>query len=269
MIAFITLLIVYGAICLAAFLYQRKLIYFPNRVMIEDPAASGLPFEEFKLSSADTTSFCVWRFQHPANKAAVVFFHGNAENISNAIDLYRRWFNLGVTVYAFEFRGYLNTVGEPSEKAIEQDLHVFADSLKKWHAGKRMKFISLGRSLGGAIAAKFASIYPVDGLILEASFSSMSDIAQHRFPILPARLLLTECYNTAKILEKLTVPVMIIHSPDDDIVPFFLGRKLYNSANEPKELVAISGSHNGYTAQSEEQLSKSYSAFLDRILRQR
>lgn len=264
--AVFTIVAAYLAICVAAFLLQRKLIYHPNREIGGTPASIGFEYQEIALSSPDSVTFKVWRLPRSAPKAVVVCFHGNADNISWNLDLYRTWYNLGAEIIAFEYRGYLDTKGDPSETGIDRDLAVLADSLRIWYPDKSTKIVAMGRSLGGAVAAKLASIYPIDGLILESTFSTMSDVAHERFPFLPVGLLLRERYDSEAIVKKLSIPLMIIHSTSDEVIPFHLGRKLYNAANEPKEFVEIQGGHNSGIEISKGALEKSYGDFLNRVL---
>ncbi|MGB5107898.1 MAG: alpha/beta hydrolase [Candidatus Zixiibacteriota bacterium] len=266
--AVLAIVAVYLAICVAAFLIQRKLIYHPNRQVGGTPATVGLEYQELTLTADDSAEFKVWRIHRVSPRAVVVCFHGNADNISWNLELYRTWYNLGAEIVAFEYRGYLDTKGEPSEAGIDRDLTVLADSLKNWYPDELTKVIAMGRSLGGAVAAKLAKIYPIDGIILESTFSTMADVAQERFPFLPARLLLRERYDSESIVNKLSIPILVIHSTADEVIPFHLGRKLYNAANEPKEFVEIQGGHNSGIEISQAALERTYSDFLNRILLQ-
>ena len=264
--AVITLVAAYLLICLAAFLLQRKLIYHPNRDVVATPNAIGLEYQEFALMAPDSATFKVWRITRPAPRVVVICFHGNADNISRNLDLYRTWYNLGAEIIAFEYRGYLDTAGEPSESGINLDLAVLAESLKTWYPDSTTKIIAMGRSLGGAVAAKLADIYPVDGIILESTFSTMADVARERFPFLPAKLLLRERYDSESIVHRLSIPLLVIHSTTDEVIPFHLGRKLYNAANEPKQFLEIQGGHNSGVEISQSVLESAYGDFLNRIL---
>jgi uncharacterized protein len=260
--AVLTIAIAYLAICVAVYTLQRKLIYHPTGRVEATPTDIGLEYREFQLLSTDSVRFVVWQIPQTASRSVVVLFHGNADNISRNLDLYRTWYNLGASVVAFEYRGYLGGEGEPTEAGIERDLAVLADSLRTWYPSDSVKVIAMGRSLGGAVAAKLARIYPVSGLILESTFPSMADMGMSRFPFLPVALLLRERFDTESILHQLNIPVLVIHSGDDEIVPFHLGRKLYNAANEPKQFVEIEGDHNSGVDISRTQLVESYRQFL-------
>lgn len=263
--AIYALVAAYLLICAAAFFLQRRLIYHPNRQISATPLEKGLQYEDLKIVSSDSVKFTIWRIAQANAPVVVVCFHGNADNISTNIDLYHTWYDLGASIIAFEYRGYLDSEGFPSEEGIGRDLNALADSLKAWYAGRPVKIIAMGRSLGGAVAAQFAAAYPVDGLILESTFSSMQDIASAQFPYLPVRFLLRERYDTEAIVHRLTIPLLVIHSPADMVVPFHLGRKLYNAANDPKEFIEIQGGHNAGVEVSRDQLETNYRNFLNKI----
>lgn len=264
--AVLTIVVAYVAICAATYLLQRKLIYHPNSRLESTPTDIGLEFREHRLLSTDSVRFLVWQIPQTASRSVVVLFHGNADNISRNLDLYRTWYNLGASVVAFEYRGYLGSEGEATEAGIDLDLDVLADSMRSWYPSDSVKVIAMGRSLGGAVATKFAAKYPVSGLILESTFSSMADMGRERFPILPIGLLLRERYDSESLLHKLNIPVLVIHSGDDEVVPFHLGRKLYNAANEPKQFIEIIGGHNTGIDTSRTQLEEAYRRFLFQLL---
>jgi uncharacterized protein len=255
---------VYLAVCIAAFVMQRQLIYHPYREILMTPVAIGLQYEELRLHSPDGVEFVVWFIPSESSAVNIVYFHGNAENISNSFDLYKLLHELGVNVYAFEYRGYANCTGTPSEDGISTDLKTFSkyltDSLP---AGA--KTVALGRSLGGAVAAKFATLYPIDGIIFESTFNRMADVGRKAFPYLPISFLLSERYDTEEIMRSLNKPVLVIHSPDDEVIPFELGRKLFNVATGEKLFVEIKGSHNSGFELSEGILRTAYRDFVDRF----
>jgi fermentation-respiration switch protein FrsA (DUF1100 family) len=255
---------VYLVVCVAAFLMQRQLIYHPYRQILMTPAAIGLEYDEFVLQSPDGVEFVVWHIPSESSLVNVVYFHGNAENTSNSTGTYKLLHELGVNVYAFEYRGYANCTGTPSEDGITTDLKTFSEYLTK-SLPTDAKTVALGRSLGGAVAAKFATLYPVDGIILESTFNRMADVGRKAFPYLPISFLLRERYDSEEILRSLDKPVLVIHSPDDEVIPFELGRKLFTAAIGEKSFVEIKGSHNSGLDISEETLRTAYRGFFDKF----
>jgi uncharacterized protein len=255
---------VYLVVCIAAFVMQRQLIYHPYRQILTTPAAIGLEYYELMLQSPDGVEFVVWSIPAESSLVNVVYFHGNAENISNSTGMYKSLHELGVNVYAFEYRGYANCTGAPSEGGITTDLRTFSEYLAN-SLPPDAKTVALGRSLGGAVAVKFATLYPVDGIILESTFNRMVDVGRKAFPYLPISFLLRERYDSEEIIRSLDKPVLVIHSPDDEVIPFELGRKLYGAAIGEKSFVEIKGSHNSGLEISEEALRIAYRDFFDKF----
>jgi uncharacterized protein len=255
---------VYLVVCAAAFLLQRQLIYHPFKHILATPSAVGLAYRETKLTSPDGVEFIVWEVPADSAKLSVVYFHGNAENVSNNISLYQMLHGLGVTVFAVEYRGYASCTGTPSEDGITTDLRTFADYLRK-ALGPEGNVVVMGRSLGGAVAVKFADIYSVKGLILESTFNRMDAVAKQAFPYLPIFLLLREHYNSEEIVARMDKPVLVIHSREDEVIPFQLGMKLYDAAMGDKSFVEITDSHNAGLQTCAPILRKAYGAFLDRF----
>lgn len=235
----------YLVFCLLAFLLQRQLIYHPIRARRGDPSDIGLEFKEHRLTSPDGVEFPVWEIP-AAGKQQVVFFHGNAENVSQNLDTYEILHNLGITVWAFEYRGYLDATGSPSEAGIETDLQTLAKFLNaRIDSDSGEQLIAVGRSLGGAVAAAFATVEPVNGLILESTFTSMKAIAARTFFFLPVGMILRERYPTEARLNSVNCPVLVVHSRADGLIPFAMGQSLAHSAKNFAGLVEITGPHNG------------------------
>ena len=255
---------VYLVVCIAAFAMQRQLIYHPYRQILTTPAAIGLEYHELRLQSPDGVEFVVWSIPSKSSPVNVVYFHGNAENISNSIGMYKLLYELGVNVYALEYRGYANCTGTQSEGGITTDLRTFSEYLTN-SLPPDAKTVALGRSLGGAVAAKFATLCPVDGIILESTFNRMVDVGRKAFPYLPISFLLRERYDSEEIVRSFGKPVLVIHSPDDEVIPFELGRRLFAAAIGEKSFVEIKGSHNSGFEISEETLRTAYRDFFDKF----
>jgi uncharacterized protein len=255
---------VYVVICIAAFVMQRQLIYHPYRQILTTPTAIGLEYRELRLKSPDGVEFVVWSIPADTSHINVIYFHGNAENISNSISTYKLLHELGSNVYAFEYRGYASCTGTPSESGIATDLKTFSEYLAD-SLPPNAKTVAMGRSLGGAVAAKFAKLYSVDGLILESTFNRMVDVGRKAFPYLPISLLLRERYDSEEIIRSFDKPVLVIHSPNDEVIPFELGKRLFDVAIGEKLFVEIRGSHNSGFEISEETLRIAYRDFFSKF----
>jgi uncharacterized protein len=256
---------VYALVCIGAYLMQRQLIYFPQKHVSATPTAIGLKYDELSFTSPDGVKFIVWFVPAESSKISVVYFHGNAENLSHPLSTYKLLHELGASVYAFEYRGYANCSGSPSVQGIASDLTTFGDYLAKT-VPDGTKVVVLGRSLGGALAVKLLSRTRVDGAILESTFNRMSDVAQTAFPYLPIALLLREQYNSEAEIKSFAKPVLVIHSPDDEVIPYALGKRLYESIQGEKSFVEIRGSHNGGVEESQEILRQAYADFFRLII---
>ncbi|MCC6963245.1 MAG: alpha/beta hydrolase [candidate division Zixibacteria bacterium] len=261
----VVLIIAYVIIAAAAFLMQKQMIYHPNRMVVGDPLAAGLKCEEIWLTAADGNRLLLWYLPKPDSRKLVVFFHGNAENVSMSIGLYQTLQELGASVLAVEYRGYLTAPGAMSERAVDLDIAALADYLRQRWPADSTRIIAMGRSLGGAMAVKLGGQGVTSGLILESTFSSMTCAARAQFPFLPVSLLLTEKYDSEPILRTLDLPVLVIHSRADEVVSFQCGKRLIDIARGPKRLVELQGGHNTGADLSWSQLRAAYAEFLDSI----
>ena len=201
---------VYLVVCIAAFVMQRQLIYHPYRQILTTPAAIGLEYHELKLQSPDGVKFVVWSIPAESSTVKVVYFHGNAENISNAVEHTNYCMNL-VSMSMPSNIVAMPAAREHRQKAIETDVSRFRNIPASVLPGDA-KIVAMGRSLGGAVAAKFAVAYPVDGIILESTFNRMVDVGRRAFPYLPISLLLRERYDSEEIVRSFAKPVLISQS---------------------------------------------------------
>ncbi len=151
---------------------------------------------------------------------------------------------MGLNCFIFDYRGYGNSQGKPSEEGTYLD----AEAAYKWLTEEKKispdSIIVFGRSLGGSIAAQLATKSQVGALVIESTFTSYVDIGRKFYPYMPVQWFARFSYNTVRYIKDVLCPVMLIYSRDDEIMPFEFGRELYEAANEPKELVEIFGSHN-------------------------
>jgi fermentation-respiration switch protein FrsA (DUF1100 family) len=168
--------------------------------------------------------------------------HGNAGNISHRGAFYKAWHELGVNVFAFDYRGYGRSGGKPSEEGTYLDGQAGYAWLRQ-KGFPAAKIVSLGKSLGGGIAAELALREPVGGLILQNTFTSIPDIGSEMFPWLPVRKLARIQYDTRAKLPRIKVPVMVAHSRTDRTIGFKHGEKNFAAANQPKMFWELEGGH--------------------------
>jgi len=235
---------VYAIFCAAVFLFQDGMIYQPFGRLELYPSAAGLDYEDVNFSAPDGISLHGWFI--PAGKTpsgVLLFFHGNAGNISHRLDSIRIFHDLGLDVFIFDYRGYGLSAGKPSEEGFYADGRAALGFLleKGYSPGEVILF---GRSLGGAVAARIAGETTPAALIIESSFTSLAAIAARVAPLFPVGLLLRSGFHTEALLPAVRCPVLVIHSPDDEMIPFSHGKRLFEAASEPKAFLETSGDHN-------------------------
>ena len=259
----------YAVLAAALFFYQPNLIYFPDmptREVEATPGDIGLDFEPLTLNTGDDEQLDAWFIPADPKRGVVLFCHGNAGNISHRLDSIRLFHELGLSVLIFDYRGYGQSTGKPTEKGTYRD----ADAA--WHYLVTLRGISpehiilFGRSLGAPIAADLATRQSAAAVILESGFTSVPDIAAKFYPWLPVRWLSRYQYNTRKKLANIHSPVMIVHSRDDEIIEYANGERLFEAANEPKQFLELSGGHNDGFMVSGKDYIRGLNNFLDNVL---
>ncbi len=241
----IMVVIAYCALALVIFFSQAGLIYYPetgrNTVT---PDYVGLAYEPVKISTTDGETLHGWFVPAPAANGTVLFFHGNAGNISHRMEYLTMFHRLGYNTFIFDYRGYGQSSGSPSESGTYLDAQSAWRYLTEAKSIPPARIVLFGESLGGAVAAWLAMKEKVGMLVLASVFTSIPDMATKIYPFLPVRLLSRFDYNTIEYLQSVTCPVFIAHSPQDEIVPFAHGRALYQAAPEPKRFLELQGGHN-------------------------
>ena len=259
------LVIITGACLILAgviFVFQPQFVYYPIRPVSADPADIGLEFENVTLETEDGVRLSGWFIPHPDARGVLLFCHGNGGNIGHRLESIAIFHRLELDVFIFDYRGYGQSEGKPSETGTYQDAEAAWRYLTEARQIEPGRIITFGRSLGGAVAAWLAQHHTPAALILESSFTSLPDIAATIYPYLPVRPLLRFKYDTTEYLKEAGCPVLIVHSPDDDIMPFSHGKRLFENALEPKSFLEISGTHNEGFLTSGSQYQEGLNAFL-------
>ena len=240
------LALVYGGIAALLFLFQDKLAYYPQigREMLSTPRDHGLDYEPLTLTTADGERLDAWFIPAPQTHGTALILHGNAGNISHRMDSIAMFHRLGYSVLIFDYRGYGRSSGKPSEQGLYQDAQTAWDHLT-WQRGiAPTRIILFGESLGGAVAAWLAVRERPGALVLSSVFTSAPELATDLYPWLPAKWLVRMRYDTRSTLAQVSCPVLIAHSPDDEIIPFHHGQRLFNAAAAPKVFLPLTGGHN-------------------------
>jgi fermentation-respiration switch protein FrsA (DUF1100 family) len=260
--------IAYGALALVIFIAQPGLIYYPEtgRHIIAAPDYVGLAYEPIEISTADGETLHGWFVPAPAAKGTMLFFHGNAGNISHRMEYLLMFHRLGYNTFIFDYRGYGQSSGSPSESGTYLDAQSAWRYLTEAKGIPPARIVLFGESLGGAVAAWLAMNEKPGALVLASVFTSVPDMAAKIYPFLPVRLLSRFDYNTIEYLQSVTCPVFVAHSPQDDIVPFAHGRALYQAAPEPKQFLELQGGHNSGFIFMQEDWMKALGKFTDTSL---
>ncbi|HJO39064.1 MAG: alpha/beta hydrolase [Vicinamibacterales bacterium] len=224
-------------------LFERHLIYFPIGPLAAEPRDYGLDAEELRLRASDGVELHGWHFRENGDRV-LVWFHGNAGNISHRLDnaqrLVRRF---GLDIILVDYRGYGLSDGTPDEAGL------YLDGLAMYQAALDAGFASgqvvvFGRSIGAAVALDVAVKRPVGALVLESPFLSLPELARRHYPFVPAALVRTQ-FDSRRKIARVSAPMLVLHGDRDDIVPIAHGRTLFDLAPEPKRFHTIHGAgHN-------------------------
>ncbi len=207
-----------------------------------------MAYEDVRLTTADGETLAGWYVPAADSKdgPVLLFFHGNAGNISSCLDSIAMFHNLGLSVLLIDYRGFGESSGSPSVDGTLHDARAAWAWLRDVKRVAPEKVIIHGRSLGGGVAAALAAEASPRALILESTFTSLYDVAKGLVPrLLPIRPFLPQDFNTPERLKSIHAPLLVIHSPNDEMIPYELGRTVYESYAGPKRFVELKGSHNG------------------------
>ncbi|NIP18225.1 MAG: alpha/beta fold hydrolase, partial [Xanthomonadales bacterium] len=178
------------------------------------------------------------------SRGVLLFLHGNAGNISHRLDSIAIFRDLGLDVLIIDYRGYGRSEGRPSEQGTYLDARAAWDHLVDERGIEPGRIAVFGRSLGAAVVSHLAIDTTPAGVILESCFSSALDMARRLYPFMPARLITRLDYPATDNARRFNSPVMVIHSRHDEIIPFEMGRAVYDAAPQPKRFLEIHGDHN-------------------------
>jgi len=242
---------------------EKKGIYFPYFEIEQTPQDLGLDYQDIYIKTPDGFILNGWFIPAKDFNYTIIFFHGNAGNISHRLDKILIFHNLGLNTFIFDYRGYGKSKGTPNEKG----LYIDAEAVYKYLVNElkipQNKIILYGESLGTAIAIKLASEEKVKAVILEGAFSRGRDMAKRIYPFLPY-FFFRNSFDSLSRVKKIEFPKLFLHSQDDEIVPFSLAKKLYDNAPDPKDLVKLNGSHNSCFLESKDL----YISALDKFIRE-
>jgi uncharacterized protein len=247
---------------------ERRSLYYPDKEMAATPAIDQLAFDDVFLKTSDGVRIHGW-FVPGALKGkpgkTIVVFHGNAGNISHRLDKLLELRKLDVNVLLLDYRGYGKSEGLPSEQGTYRDGEAAYTYLTEERKIPPADLIFYGESLGSAVAVEMARRHPVGGLILESPFTSTIAMGKLVFPWLPVRWMVRYRYDNLSKIPELRLPILIMHSPQDEVVPFAMGQQLYAAAPQPKTFFELTGDHNGGYERTGRRYVEAMSSFLKGI----
>jgi fermentation-respiration switch protein FrsA (DUF1100 family) len=237
-----------GYVLLVAVIYliQGRMLYLPNqpgRELEATPTDAGMSYDDVSFGTADGVNLHGWYVQG-ATSRVVLFFHGNAGNISHRLESIRQFHELGLSVLIIDYRGYGQSKGRPGENGLYLDAEAAWRYLTRTRGVEPGDVVIFGRSLGGSIAAWLAMRHEPGALIVESSFTSVPDVAGEIYPWLPVRWLSRLRHATVDYVRHVRCPVLVVHSRDDEIIPFRHGEAIFAAAPEPRRFLELHGSHN-------------------------
>lgn len=249
-------LIMAGLFVLARYL-ENASAFFPSREIAIDPCELGLPWEDVYFKTKDRLMLNGWFFKHPDAPSALLFAHGNAGNIGDRTEKIKFFYDLGLDVMIFDYRGYGKSEGRPSEKGIYLDAQGAWDYLQSRGDVNMNNVLFYGESLGGAVVIDLALNRKTSLLVADSTFTRAEDMRKIYYPFVPP-FFLGLAFNSLDKVRRLNVPKLFIHSPGDEIVPFGVGRKLFDAAAQPKEFLKIHGGHNEASITREPQAATAF-----------
>ena len=229
------------------------MIFYPYAKLVSTPKDWGLSYEDISLTTSDNVRLHGWYLPAKDAKQVILFFHGNAGNISHRGELLDLFHSLGLNALIIDYRGYGKSEGTMSEEGAYRDAMAAWQYLVNKRNFKPKNIIIFGRSLGGAVATKLATQVNEKALIIESTFSSAKDMAARMMPLVYKLFYIRYSFNTEKIINQVDSPLLLIHSPDDEVIPYELGEKIFAAAKSPKFYFEILGGHNdGFTLNNSE-----------------
>jgi fermentation-respiration switch protein FrsA (DUF1100 family) len=228
-------------------LFEYVQVYQPRTELITDPSTIHPAPEEIFFTSGNGYQLNGWFFpsldQSPWEDWVILVSHGNGGNISYRLKLYELWIQAGFSVFPYDYKGYGLSSGRPSEQGTYED----ATNAYEWLIKRGFKpdnIIALGESLGGAVATELATRRPLAGLVLQSTFTGIKDLGKELFPWLPVEMIGSIDYATHSKLPDLNLPLLILHSREDTMIPFHHAEKNFRAGREPKLLRELAGNHN-------------------------
>jgi fermentation-respiration switch protein FrsA (DUF1100 family) len=230
----------YLVVAVSAYVFQRRLIYYPDPIYTT-PADEDLDgVEEIRLATPDGETLIAWHARAEAGRPTILYFHGNAGDLASRAPRLQRFAGGGLGVFMPAYRGYSGSTGSPSEAALVADAQLAYEHLRKSGipAGR---IIVYGESLGTGVATQLAASREIGALVLDSPYTSIPDVGRWLYPFLPVETLTIDRFESKRYIGQVKAPILILHGTNDNTIPIELGRNLFQLAPEPKEMAELKG----------------------------
>jgi len=255
-------------IFLGLFLYtkflEKKTVFFPEKEILLYPEDVGLLYENVFIKTADGAKLNGWYIPYEKATYTVLFFHGNAGNISYRLDKMMVLRSLGFNIFMIDYRGFGLSQGKLTEKGLYLDAEAAYSYLRQVRGLKSENIIIYGSSLGSAVAVDLATKENVRALILEGVLSSAKDVAVRRYPYLPA-FAFSYKLDSLKKIKQVNVPKLFLHSVNDEVLDIEMAIKLFKTASEPKKFIKLKGEHATCYNESKVEFLKAIESFVNEL----
>jgi fermentation-respiration switch protein FrsA (DUF1100 family) len=249
----------------AACRIEDQFIFHPSAAIEQTPGRVGLDFEDVFFATRDGLRLNGWFIPHRQARSTLVWFHGNAGNISHRVENIKLLHDkVKINIFIFDYRGYGRSEGSASEEGTYLDGEAALALIQKRLGMEPKKIVFFGRSMGAAVAVEMANRFDSQALILESPFLSIRAMAREVFPFLPIGFLLRTQYDIGHKIQKIKTPLLVLHGDQDEVVPFAQAKMVFDAAPEPKKFFTIAGArHNDTYLVGGEPYFEQLKAFID------
>lgn len=249
--------LVYAIVLAGAYYLQRTLMYFPARERVAPAAAGLVGVEERVIETPDGAHVIAWYGKARPGRPTLLYFHGNGGSLATRAERIGKYLARGYGVLMMTYRGYGGSTGRPSERANVADAKRAYDMLTGLGVDPS-EIVVYGESIGSGVAVQVAAEKPVAGVILDAPYTSVLELAAAAYPLLPVRTFLTDRYETMRYIDRVAAPLLVVHGEVDNVIPVAMGRAVHAAATGPKEIVTFPRA-----GHSDHHLYGSYEAIFD------
>lgn len=235
----VAVLALYACALAGLFFNQRSLLYPASDRRTAAAEAGLVGFQDLVLPTPDGERLVAWWKPPQPGKALILYFHGNGGSLWNRRFRAQALTTSGRGLLMISYRGYSGSTGTPTEAGLHTDARTAYDWVVQSYEASRL--VAYGESLGTGVAVRLASEQPLAGLILDAPYTSIADVASLTYWYVPVSWLMLDQFRSLDIIERVKAPILILHGTDDRIIPFGFGEQLYAAAPEPKRFIRIAG----------------------------